>query len=217
MTIKILLADDHGIVRAGLHLLIAAQADLTVVGEVANGRDAVREVVRLHPDVAVLDIAMPDLNGIEATRQIHAAWPATQIIILSMYATRDHIYHALQAGARGYVLKEAAGDELIEAIHTVYAGRRHLSPKITDELLDNYLEQPAPGEKVNLLAQLSSREREVLQLVVEGQTSAAIAQTLFLSTKTVETYRSRLMQKLGLSDLPSLVKFAIQQGVISLD
>lgn len=115
------------------------------------------------------------------------------------------------------MLKEAAGDELIEAIHAVYAGRRHLSQKITDELLDNYLEQPAPGEKVNLLAQLSSREREVLQLVVEGQSSAAIAEILFLSPKTVETYRSRLMQKLAFSDLPSLVKFAIQQGIISLD
>lgn len=217
MTIKIVLADDHGIVRAGLHLLIAAQADLAVVGEVANGRDAVREVARLHPDIIVLDIAMPELNGIEATQQIHEAWPATQVIILSMYASRDHIYHALQAGARGYVLKEAAGDELIEAIHAVYAGRRHLSPKITDELLDDYLEQPVHGDKINLLAQLSSREREVLQLVVEGQSSATIAEALFLSPKTVESYRSRLMQKLGITDLPSLVKFAIQQGIIALE
>jgi DNA-binding NarL/FixJ family response regulator len=217
MTIKIILADDHGIVRAGLQLLISAQADLVVVGEVANGRDAVREVARLRPDVAVIDIAMPDLNGIEATRQIHEAWPAMQIIILSMYATRDHVYHALQAGARGYVLKESAGDELIEAIHTVYAGRRHLSQKITDELLDDYLEQPAQKEKVSPLAQLSGREREVLQLVVEGQSSAEIAETLFLSPKTVETYRSRLMQKLALADVPSLVKFAIQQGIIALD
>jgi len=217
MTIKIMLADDHGIVRAGLHLLIEAQADLVVVGEVANGRDAVHEAGRLRPDVAVLDIAMPELNGIEATRQIREAWPATQVIILSMYSSRDHVYHALQAGARGYVLKEAAGDELIEAIHRVYAGRRHLSPKYTEALLDDYLEQPTPEQKVSLLAQLSSREREVLQLVVEGQSSAAIAEVLFLSPKTVETYRSRFMQKLAFSDLPSLVKFAIQQGIISLD
>lgn len=217
MTIKIMLADDHGIVRAGLHLLITSQADLAVVGEVANGREAVREVARLHPDIAVLDIAMPELNGIEATRQIHEASPATQVIVLSMYASRDHVYHALQAGARGYVLKEAAGDELIEAIHTVHAGRRHLSPKITDELLDDYLDQPAHGEKATLLDQLSSREREVLQLVVEGQSSATIAEALFLSPKTVESYRSRLMQKLGITDLPSLVKFAIQQGIITLE
>ncbi|MCX6050348.1 MAG: response regulator transcription factor [Chloroflexi bacterium] len=217
MTIKIILADDHGIVRAGLRLLINAQTSLAVVGEVANGREAVREVILLHPDIAVLDIAMPELNGIEATRKIHEVWPATQVIILSMYASRDHIYHALQAGARGYVLKEAAGDELIEAIHTVYAGRRHLSPKITEELLNDYLEQSAHGEKVNLLAQLSSREREVLQLVVEGQSSATIAEALFLSPKTIESYRSRLMQKLGITDLPSLVKFAIQQGIIVLE
>lgn len=217
MTIKIMLADDHGVVRAGLHLLIEAQADLVVVGEVANGRDAVHEAGRLRPDVAVLDIAMPELNGIEATRQIREAWPATQVIILSMYSSRDHVYHALKAGARGYVLKEAAGDELIEAIHWVYAGRRHLSPKYMEALLDDYLEQPTPEQKVSLLAQLSSREREVLQLVVEGQSSAAIAEVLFLSPKTVETYRSRFMQKLAFSDLPSLVKFAIQQGIISLD
>lgn len=217
MTIKIMLADDHGMMRSGLHMLIAAQRDLTVVGEVANGRAAVHEVGRLRPDVAILDIAMPELNGIEATRQICEAWPATQVIILSMYSSHDHVYHALKAGARGYVLKEAVGDELLEAIHAVYAGRRHLSPKLTAELLDDYLEQPTLEQKVSLLTQLSSREREVLQLVVEGQSSVAIAKALFLSPKTVETYRSRFMQKLGFNDLPSLVKFAIQQGIIALD
>lgn len=208
MTIKILLADDHGIVRAGLNLLITAHPDLAVIGEVANGRDAVREVARLRPDVAVIDLAMPDLNGIEAARQIHEqVGAATQVIILAMYATQDHIYHALQAGARGYVLKEAAGDELIEAIHTVSAGLRHLSPQIViNQLLDNYLEQFALEGKINLLAQLSSREREVLKLVVEGQSSAAIAKVLYLSPKMVESYPRRLMQKLGVNDLPSLVK-----------
>jgi len=217
MTIKIVLADDHGILRAGLQILLAAQADLTVVGEAANGRMAVQEVIRLQPDIAVLDIAMPELNGIEATRRIHEAWPATQVIILSMHASRDHVYHALQAGARGYILKEAAADELTEAIHTVYAGRRYLSAKVTDELLDDYLQQRAPAEKDDVLAQLSSREREVLQLVVEGQSSVTIAETLSLSPKTVDSYRSRLRQKLGFADLPSLVRFAIQQGIIAVE
>lgn len=217
MTIKIVLADDHGVVRAGLHLLIESQPDLSVIGQVANGRDAVRAVVQLRPDVAVIDIAMPDLNGIEAARQIHKEWPTTQIIILSMYATREHIYHALKAGARGYVLKEAAGDELIEAIRTVATGQRHLSRKIADDLVDDYLAQPALGEKLSPLEQLSAREREVLQLVAEGKSSAEIADLLFLSPKTVSTYRSRLMQKLMLPDLPSLIRFAIQAGIIAVE
>ena len=203
MSIKVLLADDHGIVRAGLRLLLESDRELTVVGEATNGREAVREVTRLRPDVVVLDISMPELNGIEATQQIRTEYPGTQIVILSMYASREHIYRALQAGARGYVLKDSVGSELIEAIRAVCSGQRHLSRKISDTLIDDYLAQRTEKDMVNPLAQLSERQREILQLVAEGKSSVEIAELLTLSPKTVETYRSRLMQKLGLADLSS--------------
>ena len=217
MTIRIFLADDHGVVRAGLRLLLETQLDLSVIGEAANGRQTVYEVMRLRPDITVLDLAMPEMNGIEAVRQIRAECPGVEIIILSMYKTHEYIYQALKAGARGYVLKEAAGEELIEAIRTVYAGGRHLSPKISDELLEDYLAQPRLCEMDSPIERLSGREREILQLVAEGKTSTVIANLLTLSPKTVETYRSRLMQKLALNDLASLVKFAIQQGLVTLE
>lgn len=217
MSIRILLADDHGIVRAGLRALLEIQSDLTVVGEAANGRITVSETLRFRPDVVVLDIAMPELNGIEATRQIHEELPATAIIVLSMYATREHILLALKAGARGYVLKESAGGELIEGIRTVSAGQRYLSAKISAQILDDFLLQEQANTDLDPLAQLTGRERDILQLVVEGKTSAEISKLVALSPKTVETYRSRLMQKLGIRDLPALVKFAIQQGITAIE
>lgn len=217
MPVKVLLADDHGVVRAGLRLLVESQPGFIVVGEAANGRAAVVAALQLHPDVAILDIAMPELNGIEATRQIVEVCPDIQVIILSMYATREHVYQALRAGARAYVLKEAAGAELIEAIRAVSTGRRHLSRKVADELIDQYIEQGTLIGKAKPLEQLSLREREVLQLVAEGKSSMEIGEQLFLSPKTVETYRSRLMQKLDLDNLSTLIKFALRHGIISLD
>ena len=217
MTITIFLADDHGIVRDGLRLLLNAHPTLQVVGEAANGRDAVRQVLKLRPHIAILDLAMPELNGIETTRQIHEGCPTTQVIILSMYASSEHIYQALKAGARGYVLKEAAADELVNAVHTVHAGHRFLNQKVSDELIIDYLGNHTMLAQSSPLAQLSDREREVLQLVVEGKTSIEISELIAISPKTVDTYRSRLMQKLGIKDLPALVKFAIQHGITSLD
>lgn len=217
MTITIFLADDHGIVREGLRLLLNAQPDIHVVGEAANGREAVHKVARLHPDIAILDIAMDELNGIEAARKIHETCPDTKIIILSMYASSEHIYRALKAGARGYVLKETAAEELINAVHAVYAGQRFLTTKVTDELIGGYLNQHTTLTQASPLEQLSDREREVLQLVVEGKTSIEISALIAISPKTVDTYRSRLMQKLAIKDLPALVKFAIQQGITSVD
>jgi len=214
MTITIVLADDHGIVRAGLRLLLESQPDFKVVGEATNGREALQVVAKLRPQVAVVDIAMPEQNGIEATRQLSAEYPETQVIILSMYANLEYVQRALRAGARGYVLKESAGDELIEAVRAVHAGRRHLGLKIVDEFIDDYLAQRTSAEKDSPLEQLSPREREVLQLVAEGNSSAQIAERLFLSSKTVDTYRSRLMQKLELDDLPQLVLFALRHGII---
>lgn len=217
MTITVLLADDHAVVRDGLRLLLEAQPDLSVIGDAANGREAVRQVARLCPDVVVMDIAMPELNGIEAAREIGEVCPSTQIIILSIHSTTEHVFRALQAGARGYLLKESAGIEVVNAVRAVHAGHRYLSQKISDSLVDDYVRQRQAAEAKSPLARLSPREREVLQLVVEGKSSAEIADTLSLSVKTVETYRTRLMHKLGVSDLPALVKFAIQHGLTPLE
>ena len=217
MTITVFLADDHAVVRDGLRLLLEAQGDITVVGAAANGRLAVRQVGQLRPDVVVMDIAMPELNGIEATRQIRQRQLPTQVVILSVHSTAEHVFRSLQAGARGYLLKESAGTEVVNAVRAVHAGRRYLSQKISDGVIDGYLQQRQIVEAESPLARLSPREREVLQLVVEGKSSADIADVLALSAKTVETYRSRIMQKLGIGDLPGLVKFAIRQGLTSLE
>jgi len=217
MKITVLLADDHAIMRDGLRALLNMQPDIEVIADTADGREAVGQAVSLKPDVAVIDIAMPELNGIEATTQIRTACPETEVVILSMHATSEHIYRALQAGARGYLLKESAGSEVIEAVRTVHSGWRYLSQKIADLVLDDYMAQRESAEAQSPLERLTDREREVLQLVVEGKTSAEIADILALSSKTVDTYRSRLMEKLGIFDLPGLVKFAIQHNLTSLE
>jgi len=216
MRITVFLADDHTVVRDGLRLLLEAQPDIEVVGDTDNGRSAVQRIAQLRPDIAIIDIAMPDLNGIEATRQICKTAPSTQVIILSMHSTTEHIFHALQGGARGYLLKESAGFELVNAVRTVHSGRRYLSDKISDLIIDDYLHWRQEAEATPL-SRLSSREREVLQLVAEGKSSLEIAGVLCLSPKTVDTYRSRLMNKLGIDDLAGLVKFAIQHGLTPLE
>jgi DNA-binding NarL/FixJ family response regulator len=210
----VVLADDHAVVRDGLRVLLEAQSDISVVGDAANGRQAVRLALQLHPDVVVMDIAMPELNGIEATQQIHDASPSTQVLILSMHSTAEHIFRALQAGARGYLLKDSAGAEVVAAVRAVHAGRRYLGQKIASAVLDDYISE---RHRASPLDSLSPRERQILQLVAEGKSSAEAAALLFLSPKTVDTYRSRMMQKLGIGDLPSLVKFAIQHGITQLD
>jgi DNA-binding NarL/FixJ family response regulator len=212
--IRIVLADDHGVVRDGLRVLLQAQPGIEVVGDAANGREAVRLTQQLHPDVLVMDIAMPELNGIEATLHIHDASPSTQVLILSMHSSTEHIFRALQAGARGYLLKDSAGAEVVDAVRAVHAGRRYLSQKIASTVIDDYISE---RQRASPLDSLSRRERQILQLVAEGKSSAEAAAILFLSPKTVDTYRSRMMQKLGIADVPSLVKFAIQHGVTQLD
>jgi DNA-binding NarL/FixJ family response regulator len=212
--IRILLADDHPVVRDGLRALLATQPDMEVIGEAANGREALGLARRVHPDVVVMDIAMPELNGIETTLLMHESFPEPRVLILSMHSTTEHIFRALQSGARGYLLKDSAGTEVVSAIRAVHAGGRYLSQKITASVVDDYI---AERHRVSPLETLSGRERQILQLVAEGKSSAEVATILFLSPKTVDTYRSRLMNKLHLSDLPSLVKFAIQNGLVALD
>jgi DNA-binding NarL/FixJ family response regulator len=211
--ITVILADDHPVVRDGLCFLLNAQPDIKVVGTADNGHEAVQLAEKLSPNVAVMDIAMPLLNGIEATQQITTTCPHTRVMILSIHFTSVHIQRALQAGAMGYLLKESAGEEVVEAIRTVHEGRRYLSKKIAETVVEDYVRQGGG----DVLEGLSPRERQVLQLIAEGKTSAEAAQILFLSVKTVETYRSRFMQKLGLKDMTALVKFAIQHGIISLE
>jgi len=217
VSITVLLADDHAVLRDGLRLLLEAQNDIRVIADAASGRDAVRQVVKLCPDIVIMDIAMPELNGIEATRQIREVCPSARVIILSIYSTSEHIFQALQAGARGYLLKESAGVEVVNAVRAVHAGQRYLHQKISDRVVDDYIMQRKAVEVKSPLAHLSPREREILQLVVEGKSSTDIAEILYLSSKTVDTYRTRLMKKLDVSDIPSLVKFAIQHGLTPLE
>jgi DNA-binding NarL/FixJ family response regulator len=216
MSISVFIADDHAVVRDGLRLLIEAQSDMKVVSEASNGREAARQVLHANPDVVIMDLAMPELNGVEATRQIREKCPATKVIILSMHSSSEHIFQALKAGAHGYLLKESAGMEVISAIRVVHSGKRYLSEKIGDVMIDEYIHNREVVETGSPLSKLSTREREILQLVAEGKSSADIARVLFISPKTVETYRSRLMQKLGINDLPALIKFAIQHGITAL-
>jgi len=213
--IRIFLADDHRVVREGLRYLLEAQGDLAVVGEAADGRQAVQGVLQSRPDIVIMDIGMPGLNGIEATQKIRQDLPATQVIVLSMHASPEHVFRALGAGANGYLLKETAGREVAEAIRAVCAGHRFLGHRIAEIVAERYLEEH-PREH-DPLTRLTARERQILQLVAEGKTSAQIAEILCLSPKTVETHRGRLLQKLKVHDLPSLVKFAIQHGLIDLE
>ena len=209
MTTRVLLADDHGMMREGLRALLAGAPDIEVVADVGDGREAVRIAAQLLPDVIVMDVSMPDLNGIEAAHLLREKCPKTRIVMLSMHASSEHVHRALEAGAAGYVLKESAAAEVIAAVRTVCAGRLYLSPALGG--IDFEARVRVGGKSP--LESLSSRERQVLQLVVEGRSSAEIARTIHLSAKTVETYRSRLMKKLGVPDTPALVKFAIRHGL----
>jgi DNA-binding NarL/FixJ family response regulator len=212
MTIRVLLADDHAIIRDGLRALLQSIPDIEVVDAVSNGRTAVQRTIELRPDVVVMDIAMPDLNGIEAARILREKLPAARVVMLSMHSDSEHVYRALEAGAVGYLLKESAGEEVVSAVRAVQLGRTYLSRSL--ETLER---RSATRADRSPLDSLSTRERQVLQLVVEGRSSAAIAAMIHLSPKSVDTYRSRLMKKLGVSDVTGLVKFAIQHGLTSPD
>lgn len=213
MPIRVLLLDDHAVVRDGLQALISSQPGLEVVGSFGSAADALRFAAETPPDVAVLDIALAELDGIEAARRMHDQCPETRVLMLSMHASPEFVYQALRAGALGYVLKESAGEEVVAAVRAVHAGQRYLSGKISARTLEDYVRERGPEHP---LERLSPRERQVLKLIVEGSTSNEVAALLGVSSKSVDTYRSRLMAKLGIDDLPALVKFAIRHGMTSV-
>jgi DNA-binding NarL/FixJ family response regulator len=214
MTISIVIVDDHAIMREGLSQVLAQQPDLEIAGTSGDGRQSLKLIDELRPDVIILDITMPGLNGIEVARQVRERWTGCAVVMLSMHASSEYVFQAMEAGARGYLKKESAARDIVEAVRAVHAGRRYLGPGIA-EIMAEHMATRKPGD--NPLQLLSRREREILQLVAEGHSSTEIGALLFLSPKTVDSYRSRLMAKLGLADIPALVKFAIRHGVIPLD
>jgi two-component system, NarL family, response regulator NreC len=216
MTVRILIADDHQIVRQGLRFLLEKEPDMKVVAEAEDGRNTVRIARELNPAVIIIDVAMPDLNGIEATRQIISESPATKIIALSMYADRRFVVNMLKAGASGYLLKDCAFEELTRAIRVVLTHRTYLSPGVTDILVKD-CKMGTPLNEASAFGVLTSREREVLQLMSEGRSTAKIADQLHVSVKTVESHRQQLMQKLNLRSVAELTKYAIREGLTSLE
>ena len=217
MTISVLLADDHRVVREGLRALLERNHDINVVAEASDGQEAVKLAAQVKPDVVVMDISMPVLNGIEATQQVIEVSPSTRVIILSMYSTSEHIFRAFKAGAQGYLLKESAGSDVVAAVRAVKDGKRYLTEKITETVLDDFIHRRSLSESESPVSRLSKRERHILQLVVEGKSSSEIGRQLFLSPKTIDTYRSRIMHKLSINDVPGLVKFALQHGLTALE
>lgn len=212
---RVFLADDHTILREGLRALLEREADVSVVGEAADGRDALTQVLALRPDAVVMDISMPGLNGVEATRRIVEALPRAKVIGLSMHADRRYVQAMFEAGAAGYLLKNAASDELIHALRVVVDGRRYVSPALTDVLVE--VLRSAPSDSALVASALTAREREVLQLLAEGHTSKEIAERMAIALSTVETHRRQIMLKLDLHSIAELTRYAIRSGVTSID
>ncbi len=216
MTIRIVLADDHKIVRDGLTSMLQAQPDMDVVAQADNGRSAVQMAEELRPDVVVMDAGMPDLNGIQPTRQVTEAAPGVRVIALSMHSDRRFVEGMLSAGAAGYVLKDSAFEELATAIRTVVDGQTYLCPTVTGIVVANYVRR-RPGPESTAHTALTPREREVLQLLAEGKATKQVASRLGVSVKTLETHRSRIMEKLGIHSIAELTKYAIREGLTSLE
>jgi len=206
---RILLVDDHAVVRQGFKMILDAQSDMEIVGEAANGREAVELAAQLRPDIVVMDVAMPELNGIEATRRVIAADPHIRVIALSMHKDSVYVREILRAGARGYLLKDSGADDLVKAIRAVAGGESYLSPAVSNAVLDDYRKHVT-----NPIDLLTSREREVLQMLAEGKTNKEIAVVLNLSVYTVDAHRGRIMEKLNLHSINELVRFALRNGLI---
>ncbi len=216
MTIRIQLADDHMITRQGLKSLIRNEKHMEVVAEVDNGRSAVSEALRLLPDIIIMDINMPDLNGIDATRQILGQHPGIKVIALSMFSERRYVMGMLEAGVSGYLLKNCAFNELLNAIETVSKGSRYLSQQITDMVMDDFV-MGRPVNELSSTVSLTKREREVLQLIAEGLSSVRIATLLHVSEKTISTHRRKIMDKVNIHTIAGLTKFAIREGMTTLE
>lgn len=214
--ITIVLADDHHVVRQGLRALLKAEADFSVVGEAGDGLEALRLAEQLKPNVLVVDVMMPGLNGLEVCRQLHKHSPATHIVVLSMYSNEAYVLEALGNGASAYVLKDSSSADLVHAVREVAAGRRYLSPPLSDRAIEAYQEK-AKAAALDKHETLTTREREVLQLSAEGRTSTEIAARLGISSRTAETHRSNLMHKLGLHTQAELIRYALRRGIISID
>lgn len=215
--IKVLLADDHAVVRSGLRMLLESQPDIRIVGEAENGRDAVAKVQSLRPTVVLMDIEMPDMNGIEATLKIREVAPETAVLALTMYEDDQYFFEMLRAGAAGYVPKRAAPDELVSAIRAVSQGQVFLYPSLAGRLVNDYLQRVDTDDEPLIADDLTPREREVLVLVAEGLTNPEIADQLVISVKTVDRHRENIMRKLNLHSRIDLVKYAIRKGLIDLD
>jgi two-component system, NarL family, response regulator NreC len=213
--IRIVLADDHKLMRSGLRVLLEQQPDLTVAGEASDGRDAVALVASQRPDVLVMDIGMPSLNGIAAAAQITHSHPEVSIVMLSMHSDESYVLRALKAGAKGYLLKDSAEADLIRAVHAVAEGKSFFSPAVSKVLLDDYVRKLKRSGTEDPYDLLTPREREILQLVAEGKSNKEIAQLLNLSVYTVETHRSNIMEKLNLHGVPELILYAVRKGIIS--
>lgn len=212
--IRVLLADDHTILRAGLRMMLSVQPDIEIVGEASDGRQAITEAQRLQPDVILMDITMPELNGIEATRQVKKLLPETRVLVLTMHENEEYLFQVLRAGASGYILKEAADTELISAIRSVHAGRFYLSPPAQALMVGDYMQRVRTGEERDSYSGLTEREREILKLVAEGYTNNQIGELLFISPKTVDTHRTHVMDKLNLHSRAELVKYAMRRGLL---
>jgi len=217
LTIRILIADDHKIVSAGLKALLEAQPDMKIVAQAANGREAVKFAHQQKPDMVIMDVAMPDLNGLEAVRQILSANPRIKVIALSMHSDRRYVTGMLSAGASGYILKHCAFEELVQAIHTVLANQVYLSPAIAGIVVKELTQSKTSRRRQPASQELTPREREVLQLIAEGHSAREIAERIHLSVKTIETHRRQMMEKLEIHSIADLTKFAIREGLTSLD
>jgi DNA-binding NarL/FixJ family response regulator len=213
--IRVLLADDHQLMRSGIRLMLEREADLVVVGEASDGREAVALAKTLRPDVAVMDIGMSNLNGIEAAQQMTGDNPGIAVVMLSMHSDESYVLRALKAGARGYLLKDSAEADLIKAVHAVGGGKSFFSPLVSKVLLDDYVQKLRRSGTEDSYDLLTPREREVLQLIAEGKSNKDIANLLNLSVYTVESHRSNLMEKLNVRGLPELILYAVRKGIIS--
>lgn len=212
--ITIILADDHQVVRQGLQTLLESQLDFRIIGEVADGLQAVRLVERLKPDVLVTDMMMGGINGIEVTRQVTKLSPGTRIVVLSMYRDESYVTEALKAGAKGYVLKESTSEELVRAVREAAAGRRYLAPPLSEQAIDAYIQRSQASANFDPYDTLTTREREVLQLAAQNLTNAQIAERLFISRRTVEIHRANMMHKLNLHSSTELVRFVLERGIL---